>query len=316
MFERYTEKARRVVFFARYEASQFGSAEIGTEHLLLGLAREAGPLLSRLLNVEHPLDELRKQVEKRLQTPERITTSVELPLSRDARSVLLYAADEYEGAEHWQHIGTEQLLLGLLRAEGAAAANILREYGLSLSRAREGIGRGEGDETSRRGEAWQAVGGAAAASKEPSVAEASTTMKIEHIGIATPRLDDALRFWRDALGLEVGHTEVVEEQGVRVAMLPVGGPRIELLEPTGADSPVARFLEKRGPGLHHVAVRVPDIRAALARLKGEGARLIDAEPRLGAGGCLIAFVHPRSAGGVLLELVEHTPATHESESER
>jgi methylmalonyl-CoA/ethylmalonyl-CoA epimerase len=85
-------------------------------------------------------------------------------------------------------------------------------------------------------------------------------MKVEHIGIATPRIDEALKFWRDALGLEVKHTEVVEEQGVRVAMLPVGEPRIELLEPTGADSPVAKFLARRGPGIHHVAVRVPDIR--------------------------------------------------------
>lgn len=141
-------------------------------------------------------------------------------------------------------------------------------------------------------------------------------MRIEHIGIATPKIDDALRFWRDALGLEVKHTEVVEEQGVRVAMLPTGEPRIELLEPTGADSPVAKFLEKRGPGIHHVAVRVSDIRAALARLKEAGARLIDAEPRVGAGGCLVAFVHPQTAGGVLLELVEHTRPAHDPEPER
>src|ERR687884_855453 len=130
-------------------------------------------------------------------------------------------------------------------------------------------------------------------------------MKIEHIGIATRTLDDALSFWRDALGLKVTHTEVVEEQKVRVAMLPVGEPRIELLEPTGPDSPVAKFLEKRGAGIHHIAVRVADIRAALARLKSQGARLIDEEPRVGAEGCLVAFVHPSSAGGVLLELVEH-----------
>ena len=130
-------------------------------------------------------------------------------------------------------------------------------------------------------------------------------MKIDHIGIATEGIDDALRFWRDALGLEVKHTEVVEEQGVRVAMLPAGEPRIELLEPTGPDSPVAKFLEKRGPGIHHVAVRVDDIRAALARLKAGGARLIDEEPRVGAGGYLVAFVHPSASGGVLLELVQH-----------
>ncbi len=137
-------------------------------------------------------------------------------------------------------------------------------------------------------------------------------MKLEHIGIATPRLDEALKFWRDALGLEVSETEVVEEQGVRVAMLPVGEPRVELLEPTGPESPVAKFLEKRGPGIHHIAVRVTDIRAALARLKGQGARLIDETPRVGAGGCLVAFVHPSAAGGVLLELVEHTgqPPAH------
>lgn len=140
-------------------------------------------------------------------------------------------------------------------------------------------------------------------------------MKIDHIGIATHGIDEALRFWRDALGLEVTHTETVEGQGVRVAMLPVGEPRVELLEPTGPSSPVAKFLEKRGPGLHHVAVRVPDIRSALARLKGQGARLIDESPRVGAGGCLVAFVHPASAGGVLLELVqpqgEHSTHTTE-----
>jgi methylmalonyl-CoA/ethylmalonyl-CoA epimerase len=140
-------------------------------------------------------------------------------------------------------------------------------------------------------------------------------MKIDHIGIATHGIEESLGFWRDALGLEVKHTETVEEQGVRVAMLPAGEPRVELLEPTGPDTPVAKFLEKRGPGIHHVAVRVEDIRAALARLKAEGARLIDEEPRVGAGGCLVAFVHPAASGGVLLELVEHTdePAGHSTE---
>jgi methylmalonyl-CoA/ethylmalonyl-CoA epimerase len=131
-------------------------------------------------------------------------------------------------------------------------------------------------------------------------------MKIEHIGIATRAIEDSLEFWRDALGLEVVHTEVVEEQGVRVAMLPVGEPRIELLEPTHAGSPIAKFLEKRGAGIHHIAVRVDDIRAALRGLKEKGARLIDETPRTGAGGCLVAFVHPSTSGGVLLELVEHT----------
>lgn len=131
-------------------------------------------------------------------------------------------------------------------------------------------------------------------------------MKIEHIGIATRALDEALLFWRDALGLEVTETEEVAEQKVRVAMLPLGESRVELLEPTSADSPVAKFIEKRGAGIHHIAVRVEDIRESLARLKEQGIRLIDETPRIGAGGCLVAFVHPSSANGVLLELVEHT----------
>jgi methylmalonyl-CoA/ethylmalonyl-CoA epimerase len=130
-------------------------------------------------------------------------------------------------------------------------------------------------------------------------------MKIEHIGIATRGLDEALEFWRGALGLELEATEVVAEQRVRVAMLPIGESHVELLEPTDADSPVAKFLEKRGPGIHHIAVRVDDILATLESLKKQGMRLIDEKPRIGAGGCLVAFVHPSSAQGVLLELVQH-----------
>lgn len=137
-------------------------------------------------------------------------------------------------------------------------------------------------------------------------------MKIEHIGIATESIEEALGFWREALGLTVVGTEEVADQGVRVAMLPLGEPRIELLEPTRDDSPIKKFLDKRGAGIHHIAVRVPDIRSALARLKEQGARLIDEEPRRGADNCLIAFVHPQSSGGVLLELVEHA-AEHEQE---
>jgi methylmalonyl-CoA/ethylmalonyl-CoA epimerase len=129
-------------------------------------------------------------------------------------------------------------------------------------------------------------------------------MKIDHIGIATRGIQEAMTFYRDALGLDVAETEEVAEQKVRVAMLPIGDSRIELLEATSADSPIARFLEKRGPGIHHIAVRVDDIRAALADLKQKGARLIDEEPRTGAGGCLVAFVHPSSTDGVLLELVQ------------
>jgi methylmalonyl-CoA/ethylmalonyl-CoA epimerase len=129
-------------------------------------------------------------------------------------------------------------------------------------------------------------------------------MKISHLGIATKGIDEALKFWRDALGLEETHTEVVEDQKVRVAMLPIGETRIELLEPTSDDSPISKFLEKRGGGIHHIAVEVEDIEAALAQLKANGARLIDEKPRLGAEDCLVAFVHPSAAGGVLLELVQ------------
>jgi methylmalonyl-CoA/ethylmalonyl-CoA epimerase len=129
-------------------------------------------------------------------------------------------------------------------------------------------------------------------------------MKIDHLGIATRQIEEAVSFWRDALGLEVVETEEVAEQKVRVAMLPLGESRVELLEPTSDDSPIAKFLEKRGAGIHHIAVRVPDIHAALARLKEQGARLIDETPRTGAGGSLIAFVHPSATNGVLLELVE------------
>jgi len=130
-------------------------------------------------------------------------------------------------------------------------------------------------------------------------------MKIDHIGIATNGIDEAARFYLESLGLQIEHVEEVASQKVRVAMLPLGESRVELLEPTSDDSPISRFLAKRGPGIHHVAVRVENIRASLAELKEKGARLIDEEPRTGAGGCLVAFIHPSSTGGVLLELVEH-----------
>jgi methylmalonyl-CoA/ethylmalonyl-CoA epimerase len=130
-------------------------------------------------------------------------------------------------------------------------------------------------------------------------------MKVDHIGIATHEIEGALGIWRDALGLQIDFTEEVAAQGVRVAMLPIGETHIELLEPLSQDSPVGKFLQKRGPGIHHVAVRVTDIRASLAHLKEKGARLIDETPRPGAGGSLVAFIHPSSANGVLLELVQH-----------
>jgi len=130
-------------------------------------------------------------------------------------------------------------------------------------------------------------------------------MKVDHIGIATGELKQALLVWRDALGLSVDSTDEVASQGVRVAMLPIGETHIELLEPLNDDSPVGKFLQKRGPGIHHIAVRVTNIRETLSDLKTKGARLIDETPRIGANGCLVAFIHPSSTNGVLLELVEH-----------
>ncbi|HEV8146113.1 MAG TPA: methylmalonyl-CoA epimerase [Bryobacteraceae bacterium] len=127
--------------------------------------------------------------------------------------------------------------------------------------------------------------------------------KIDHLGIAVRSLDQALAFWEQQLGLTVSMRETVEHEKVNVAMLPLGEPRIELIEPTEPDSVIGKFLEKRGEGLHHVAVKVPDLAAAVERLKSSGARLLN-EPRTGAGGHLYVFVHPSSTGGVLLELIQ------------
>jgi methylmalonyl-CoA/ethylmalonyl-CoA epimerase len=125
---------------------------------------------------------------------------------------------------------------------------------------------------------------------------------LDHIGIAVSDLGQALAFYRDALGLEIEAPEEVASQRVRAHFIPVGESALELLEPTAPDSPIAKFMEKRGPGIHHLTLRVDDIRAALDRLKARGVRLIDAEPRTGAEGALIAFVHPASTNGVLVEL--------------
>jgi LAO/AO transport system kinase len=131
-----------------------------------------------------------------------------------------------------------------------------------------------------------------------------TEARISHLGVAVASIDEALRFWRDGLGLELAEIEVVEDQGVRVAMLPIGESRIELLEATGAETPVGRFLAKRGAGMHHLCLEVADLAAKLAELKTRGVRLIDEQPRRGAGQTLVAFIHPASTGGVLVELVE------------
>jgi len=126
---------------------------------------------------------------------------------------------------------------------------------------------------------------------------------IDHLGIAVKSIEAALGFYQGQLGMRVTSRETVPHEKVNVAMLPVGGPRIELLEPTDPDSVVGRFLARRGEGLHHIALRVPDLAAAVTRLRAAGARLLN-EPQTGAGGHRYVFVHPSSTGGVLLELIE------------
>ena len=128
--------------------------------------------------------------------------------------------------------------------------------------------------------------------------------KINHIGIAVQSIDTSLPFYRDQLGMAFLGCEEVVEQKVRVAMLAIGESKIELLEPTSPESPVAKFLEKSGPGIHHVAYEVADIEAAIASMIAAGARMIDEKPRNGAHGTLIAFVHPKSSHGVLTELCQ------------
>jgi len=128
--------------------------------------------------------------------------------------------------------------------------------------------------------------------------------KIDHIGVAVRDLDKALSLYRDVLGMAIGGTDEVPAQKVRLAFVPVGDTRLELLEPTQADSNIAKFLESRGEGVHHIALEVEDIEGALARLKEKGVRLINPEPVKGAHNTRIAFLHPKETNGVLLELVE------------
>ncbi|MBT1072133.1 methylmalonyl-CoA epimerase [Pelotalea chapellei] len=128
--------------------------------------------------------------------------------------------------------------------------------------------------------------------------------KINHIGIAVRSLDESLPFYRDNLGMTFAGIEEVAEQMVKVAMLQVGESKIELLEPTTLESPIAKFLEKNGPGIHHLAYEVEDIEAAIAKLVDEGSRMIDQKPRSGAHGTSIAFIHPKSSNGILTELCQ------------
>ncbi len=129
-------------------------------------------------------------------------------------------------------------------------------------------------------------------------------MKIDHVAIAVQSLEEALKVYRDVLGLELKGVEEVPEQGVRIAFLPIGEARLELLEPLSSESPVAKFLEKRGEGIHHICIEVEDIERTLQELAGKGVKLIDERPRTGAHGRKMAFIHPRSLHGVLLELYQ------------
>lgn len=124
--------------------------------------------------------------------------------------------------------------------------------------------------------------------------------RIAHIGIAVENIDDALRFYRDVLGLSPHPAE--QADGATIVSLPFGDSEVELLEPSDPDSPIAKFLARRGPGIHHVCYRVPDLDAALSDARAAGYRLVDETPRIGAGGCRIAFLHPKATAGILIEL--------------
>src|SRR5437867_6547163 len=139
---------------------------------------------------------------------------------------------------------------------------------------------------------------------------------LDHVGIAVKGLTAALAFYRDALGLEIEAPEEVVSQRVRAHFVPVGESKLELLEATAPESPIAKSIEKRGPGLHHITLRVEDLHAALSQLKARGARLIDEQPRPGAEGALVAFIHPSSAHGVLVELKEAGLVVRQAHHER
>ncbi len=129
-------------------------------------------------------------------------------------------------------------------------------------------------------------------------------LKIDHIGIAVNSIETGKRFWKDILGLDFEGSETVEEQKVTTAFFPVGDSEVELLESIDPDGPIARYLEKKGEGIQHVAFRVDNVEASLKELKEKGIKLIDEKPRKGAGGAKIAFLHPKSTNGVLVELCE------------
>lgn len=129
-------------------------------------------------------------------------------------------------------------------------------------------------------------------------------LKVDHIGIAVSNLEEAVKVYTEVLGLELAGTEIVEEQKVKVAFLPVGDTEVELLESTSPDGPIAKFIEKNGEGIQHIAFRVDNIEEAIQAMQEKGLKMIDEKPRYGAGGAKIAFMHPKSTGRVLIELSE------------
>lgn len=129
-------------------------------------------------------------------------------------------------------------------------------------------------------------------------------LKIDHIGVAVKSIDETLKFYQEMLGLELQGIEIVEEQKVKVAFLPIGDSKIELLQSTDSDGPIARYIDKKGEGIQHIAYRVPNIEEAIAEFMKKGIKMIDEKPRYGAGGAKIAFCHPKSTNGVLVELTE------------
>jgi methylmalonyl-CoA epimerase len=136
-------------------------------------------------------------------------------------------------------------------------------------------------------------------------------MKIDHIGIAVRSIEQSLAFYRDVLGVEPSHRSVVAHELVEVAMLPAGEPRLELLQPTSEDSVIGRFLDRRGEGIHHIAVKVDDLEAAVAKIRASGRRLVSDDIQIGAEDYRYVFVHPKDTNGVLLELIEALPANVE-----
>jgi methylmalonyl-CoA/ethylmalonyl-CoA epimerase len=168
----------------------------------------------------------------------------------------------------------------------------------------DGIAARRIDPYSAAGEIINRVRGAGPAEQWNAGGGGPAKAVLDHVGIAVQDIDKSLAFFRDALGLDVEVPEEVASQRVRAHFIPVGESSIELLEATASDSAIAKYVEKRGPGIHHITLRVGDLRAVLDRLKARGVRLVDQEPRPGAGGSLVAFIHPSAAHGVLVELTQ------------